>query len=289
MHRLLLLAAALAALVACDDTFHYNKEGATGGDSGGEGYHPAGFMNPAVHGLEAKLHVQTCTDCHGADLTGSGAALSCDTCHAEGWRTDCTFCHGGAENSTGAPPEDIDDNDDPATVSFPPHTRHVETNTHTAFDCTSCHDKPTNVLTPGHLFDSTPAVAEVALDGGLSAAGSYSAGSCSNLYCHGDGRGDNGVVQVSDAPLACDSCHPGVTSGRSAWERMSGEHEDHLREGLRCDDCHGGTTADSTSILTPALHVNGTADFEAPAGLSRTGGTCTGTCHGELHEGEDWR
>ena len=38
--------------------------------------------------------------------------MSCDDCHDEGWRTDCVFCHGGVDDTTGAPPEDIRDEAD---------------------------------------------------------------------------------------------------------------------------------------------------------------------------------
>ena len=38
-------------------------------------------------------------------------------------------------------------------------------------------------------------------------------GTCANLYCHGDGRGDNGTIAVSDGPRTCASCHAGIQSG----------------------------------------------------------------------------
>jgi len=63
----------LAALAACDDEFNYNKGGAGGDASSGGRYHPSDFADPTVHPLEAKLHVQTCTDCHGETLDGGSA------------------------------------------------------------------------------------------------------------------------------------------------------------------------------------------------------------------------
>ena len=51
-------------------------------DSGtSEGYHPAGWSAPTEHGRAAKHQDQVGADCHGTELTGSGAAVSCDTCH----------------------------------------------------------------------------------------------------------------------------------------------------------------------------------------------------------------
>lgn len=264
-----------------------------GDTGGGSHYHPEGWADPSQHSMEAKLHEQTCTDCHGADLDGRGDALSCDSCHTPddppSWRTDCTFCHGGLDNSTGAPPEEIDDGTE--DIEFGAHSRHVEENIHAAYDCTQCHVKPTDVLSAGHMFDSTAAQAEVDMSSGLSSAGTWtsSAQSCSNLYCHGNGRGANGTVSVSEAPLDCESCHPDISSGRSGWDGMSGEHEDHLREGLVCQDCHSLTVDAAQNIIAPSRHVNGTVDYEPDtAGITRYGDSCTGVCHGEEHEGEDW-
>lgn len=259
-------------------------------DPGGT-YHPEGWAAPTEHGLAAKLHEQTCTDCHGANLDGELNGVSCDGCHSDPeWRTNCNFCHGGVDNMTGAPPEDIDDNTDTATLAFRAHTRHVEENNHSPFGCGTCHVKPDSALTPGHLFDDTRGEAEVTFAQGLSPQGTYGGnGSCSNLYCHGNGRGSNGSVTHAES-MACDSCHAGLTSGRSGWQTMSGAHEDHLREGLSCQDCHSETTRDGSSIYDPARHVNGTKDIfpGASTGVTYANGACTGTCHGEPHTSARW-
>ena len=65
------------------------------------------------------------------------------------------------------------------------------------FDCVNCHRKPDDVLFPYHVFDASPRRAENDLSGGLSNVGVYDpvAGQCTNLYCHGTGRGSNGTVQ----------------------------------------------------------------------------------------------
>lgn len=281
---------ALFALVACDDTFHYNKGGGHGGgdDSTVSGrFHPEGWAAPDAHGLGAKLHELRCPDCHGEQLDGEHNGVSCDNCHIEGWRTDCVYCHGGVEDQTGAPPEDIDDST--GAISFPPHHRHVTDNTHLAFGCEACHARPESVTTPGHLWDATPAQAEVDLSAGLSPQGSWDGAACSDLYCHGSGRRSDGRVSASDGPLGCDDCHAGPTSGRDAWDTMSGEHEDHLDEGLLCDDCHQDTTRDNRSIHEPSVHVNGVADFAPDTSyIRRTGDTCDGACHGFNHDDRDW-
>lgn len=262
-------------------------------DTGGGGdYHPPGWADPAEHGLATKLQEDACTSCHGEDLTGGGVEVSCDSCHAsysEDWRTDCTFCHGGEDNGTGAPPVYIDGSSSGAAFSV--HTAHVTTNLHEAYDCTQCHSKPGDVLSSGHLFtgDSTPAVAEADFSEGLSSRASWDgAGTCSDSYCHGNGQGHNGTAEVGTDETGCASCHAGPSSGESAWDRMSGEHADHLEEGVDCAECHADTVSGTTTILDPALHVNGTANVVFSGTVTRSGGECTGSCHGEGHSAEDW-
>ena len=260
-----------------------------GGVSTGSGYHPAGYADSSVHGLAAKMNEETCTDCHGSDLGSGTTGVSCDDCHSAGWRTSCTFCHGGVQDSTGGPPEDIDDST--VEAAFGAHPRHVETNNHEAFDCTECHKKPTDVLSSGHLWDSTPGKAEVDFSAGLSASASWSASaqSCSNLYCHGNGQGNNGSVSVGDGPLSCHSCHADASSGSSAWSAMSGEHKRHMDQGFPCAYCHGGTADADQNIVDPAQHVDGSVVFAADGGtLWLNSGTCTGYCHGQFHFFQGW-
>ena len=260
-------------------------------------YHPEGYSTSEQHGGDAKQHTETCTDCHGADLTGGDdGALSCNTCHTpeepEAWRTDCTFCHGGGDNATGAPPESIDDSktDD----AFGAHSRHVEENTHAPFDCESCHVTPEDILATGHIFDATPGVAEVDFTAGLSAAGAWNAkkNACTNLYCHSTGQADDGEVSVADGPLACDSCHAGMDSSREERSTMSGEHSHHIGHNIGCHECHSDTTSDDASISGTALHVNGVPDIvldhDPQIQWDSTQETCTGQCHGENHNNRTW-
>ncbi len=258
----------------------------TGITSGG--YHADGFSSSAVHGLAAKLQDETCVNCHGEDLMGGSAGVSCDTCHEPDWRTNCTYCHGGDETLDGAPPRDIDGSTDPSMISFSAHTDHVTTDIHGAYDCTQCHVTPTDVLSLGHVFlgDATPAVSEVEFGDGLSSAGSYASGTCSNLYCHGNGQ-NTASVTVETGSDACDACH-GSQANASSWFDLSGEHREHLGEGVQCGDCHATTVAGNSTIIDPDLHVNGELDLELPAGITYNGSTCTGSCHGESHNNRGW-
>lgn len=263
-----------------------------------DGYHPAGWEAPTEHGMAAKHQQDDCLSCHGDDLTGGTSGISCDTCHdavdasdaVGAWRTDCTWCHGGLDNESGAPPEGISDEIDASDTTFPPHTTHVEaTALKSALDCVQCHAKPTDIFSAGHLFlgDATPSIAETSFGLGLSDAGRWSAGTCSNLYCHGNGRGENGTVSTTES-VACGDCHAVTASGDDAWEGMSGEHEEHIDEGVRCAECHGDVVSSAEAILDVSLHVDGTAQVSLPAGMSRSGNTCTGNCHTEGHASEPW-
>ncbi len=246
--------------------------------------HPAGYAVSTVHGIEAKLQTQACTGCHGEDLTGGTAQVSCDSCHTSGWRTDCTFCHGGTENSTGAPPEDIDDA--VTDVSFPEHGAHVTETIHTAFDCVQCHTRPTDILSPGHIFvgDTTGGAAEMDFLGGLSPAGTYSTSSgCDNLYCHGNGQAGNAGDARTGDTSSCSMCHGDANSGRS----LSGQHGEHVGR-YECEECHSLTVSGNTTIATPVNHVNGVRDLALPAGITFDNGRCDGACHGEDHRGRNW-
>ncbi len=254
-------------------------------DTGGGDYHPAGWAEPGAHGMAAKFQEDDCLGCHGADLTGGDVGVSCDECHAEGWRTDCTYCHGGGDNGTGAPPEDIDDQS--TALSFAPHTAHVEdTDLHDAFACLQCHRTPDEALSTGHFLvgDDSPGVAETDLGDGLASRAEWNGTGCSNNYCHGDGTGHNGSVDATDSVGGCNDCHDASGNGR----HLSGRHEDHLEEGVSCTDCHGDTVSSATRIEDPSLHVDGEVQVTLPAGMTRAGNECTGACHGENHRGEDW-
>lgn len=247
-------------------------------------YHPEGYAEPATHGASLKRQAEDCRECHGADLRG-GEALGCDGCHSEGWRSTCTFCHGGERDQTGAPPRNLDAS---GPEVFSAHDAHVAGEIHAPFDCDQCHRKPLDVLSEGHIFDATPAQAEVVFTMGLSQGASYEGeGQCSNLYCHGNGR-QRGSWSVDQGSPSCASCHPHLSSGRAGWSVMSEPHEDHLREGITCAECHRSVTDGDERISDVALHVNGQVDLETPPGIERRGTQCSGACHGERHERAEW-
>lgn len=260
-------------------------------------HHPDNFVGGAVHGPALKQQTEDCRECHGDDLTGGTSGVSCDGCHTgattTAWRSNCTFCHGGVQTDTGAPPRNIDGTD--LIGPFPGHTVHVTGSAFAnAYDCTQCHVKANDVLSPGHVFDASPGEAENDYGAGLSpqAAFDRTTGTCSNVYCHGTGRTDDGVVE-RDASVGCDGCHAIQSSDMAGWRTMSGPHAAHLGAGtgMTCVDCHGMTTTDGETIASKDLHINGQRDvtFTTNAvAFSQTRKQCTGACHGFDHNGLVW-
>ena len=251
-----------------------------------ETYHPPGWDEPAAHGPALKLFDENCKLCHGPELDGGQSKVGCDGCHEKDWRENCTYCHGGTDSDTGAPPRDLDGETVLTSITFPPHTSHVSESNHAPYDCVECHTKPSNVTSEGHLLDDTHGEAEVVFTAGLSNVAHYDGVSgCSNLYCHGDGQSANGVQGALEQAPGCDGCHAGPEDSSAQWSAMSGEHNRHLDVGVLCVDCHAAVvsapSSSGTAISAPALHVNGVPDV-AQAGemtfdaLQRT---CTGSCH----------
>jgi predicted CxxxxCH...CXXCH cytochrome family protein len=268
------------ALIACSDR-----------------HHPDNFAGGAVHGPALKLQSEDCRECHGDDLTGGTSAISCDGCHAgaspTAWRQNCTFCHGGVENETGAPPRNIHGTD--LIGPFPAHPLHVSGGAiANAYDCSQCHDKASDVLSPGHVFDDSPGNAENDYGNGLSPQTTFArdSGTCSNVYCHGSGRLDDGVIAASAGPLPCSGCHPTLASGAAGWGKMSGPHAAHMAAtGISCASCHSETTADGTTITSKEQHINGRRDVEIDEPsftYDETRKLCTGSCHGFSHSGLGW-
>lgn len=259
--------------------------------SGGR-HHPDGWAAATAHGRPAKFVVEDCRSCHGLQLDGGSAGVSCDGCHAVGWKTDCTFCHGGVDNQTGAPPRDITDLVTNNQLVFRKHTQHVTaTATHSAIACLTCHVQPGDALAANHWFDTTPAYPEVTFSGlaAGSTFGSTGSGACSTNYCHGNGQAKNGAVNHTQT-MTCRSCH--LNTGSASFTAMSGDHDRHIRSvGATCSECHGSTVDASNTIIAAALHVDGLKQllFSGTNVTWNSGARqCSGTCHGKSHSNDGW-
>ena len=230
-----------------------------------------------------------CAACHGA---GNTATTVVAATHVDGTvtlsRSGCTLCHGDltqtavANTSAASAPgfnasaADTTGATAATSAAVGAHAAHL-TGTRwraTALACNECHTVPaagdvahaTGVGSGGAratiafgTLAKTGGITTAAYAGSTTAAGTNGAGTCSNVYCHGNFK--NGATTLAPSWLGgvaaanCGSCHgtpPGGThSANSA-----------------CESCHAGYTATSVNL---ANHVNGVVDV---IGLS-----CT-TCHG---------
>ena len=252
--------------------------------------HTAEWMdtaNPGFHAFSANRDAASCTTCHATAPGSSLAARSCDRCHplsgAASWTVNCVMCHGGGENATGAPPTATWGNTaDPLRVGA--HSKHVATTLTTAIDCGTCHPKPTDAFSAGHLGDGTADVtwAGRAVSGGAVPVWDRGAGTCSTTYCHGNYAGtytywnwdystdalvpvdvpyagNNATPRWTDPPLTCGSCHGDPPPGY--WHSAShGSVATHRQCQLCHPDASGENAAGGAAITDPALHLNGALD-----------------------------
>ncbi len=268
----------------------------------GGGGHPAGWIEPDQHGLAAlQENLTPCATCHVGFGPAAGAGTSCDGCHADpslygpyaggpypqhpSWKTECTFCHGGRDGASGAPPRNTHVVSSNTTTPQPTsdatigaHTSHVgtaasaPTSLHgisTALDCTACHEtRWTSALDPGHVDKTT---ADVLFNpvGATANGGSYARPSCSSTYCHGDFTGGAGAGAVGwtgafggALTLSCASCHaaPPATSATVPHPPNPG-----------CGSCHTGYAAGTVNAAT---HVDGAVQHTPATGCTQ--------CHGDL-------
>ncbi|MCA9665011.1 MAG: CxxxxCH/CxxCH domain-containing protein [Myxococcales bacterium] len=248
------------------------KVDATGGG------HPTGWAAGLVHGSAFYQDPNSCKQCHGATLDGD-SAKSCNTCHP-GWRTNCVFCHGGTDNQTGAPPAAVDGKVATTVPAVGRHTSHVTAGSHPAYDCTVCHVKPTDALSPGHI---DPSPGDVVFHG-QAAGASYNTSTytCSNVSCHGNGRGSNGsALWVGSLSGGCSACHDAASDGSSMT--LSGRHRKHIvGEGIGCATCHNCVVSNNTTISNGANHVNGSIQVCGPAinSYNPVTSSCSPACHG---------
>ncbi len=198
-------------------------------------------------------------------LIACGQARKAETASAESGQ--CTRCHGGVDNQTGAPPGSLRGEGKDGTTSamgVGAHSAHVQAGALAgAFACAACHPDPRagskhldgQVEVSFDGFAHEPAAAAPAPE--FDAA----AGTCASVYCHGAFRGGNGGNtpvwnRVGQGQAACGSCH---AAPPPAPHPASGD----------CGRCHSGYTAGSVNLAT---HVNGKIDLDGLA--------CT-SCHGD--------
>ena len=233
--------------------------------------HPDGWVakgDPNFHGPAAAAAVASCQQCHTARPPALVSAITCASCHdaiAGGgdWTTSCTGCHGSTANA--APPKDLQGNTASTAVGVGAHQSHV-TGAHgvtAPLDCTSCHVKPANVFSAGHLDGSVRVTGYTGVDLGLLAAvkdpgWSLDAQSCATSYCHGatlkGGTATRPVwTRVDGTQSACGACHGIPPPGHPALAAGSTL--------ATCNACHPETVKpDGTLDAAGGGHLNGKLD-----------------------------
>jgi predicted CxxxxCH...CXXCH cytochrome family protein len=266
--------------------------------------HPANYAEATVHGQDAKLGRSDCRPCHGEQLEGTAGVTSCDRCHQPGWRQNCTYCHGGTAPPQGtgpllgAPPPDLSGNVNIGSIGVGTHTEHCTQGdpsflVHRAYPCTECHINVTDVLTPGHMFDATPGVAEVVFAGGISPAARYNRPGCSNVYCHGTGRVNadepNFAGTLPDGKLAYSGC--GQTAAAChPFTSLSTSHGTHrtptttaVPAVTNCRFCHFSVASSASGIANPDLHVDGQVAVGFSAAAYGSVAAATGSWNSTAH------
>lgn len=174
-------------------------------------------------------------------------------------------CAGTCHGTTGvnaAPPKDVSGDTARTAAGVGAHQAHLGAPTfgHRPVVCLDCHKVPTTQAAPGHIDGDN--IAEVTF-GFLNPIATYTAGTttCSNLYCHGNGRGGNGTRDwLSMDAQQCGDCH------RIDGQNMSGDHQDHLDKDLLCSDCHSTVVDAAMGIIGPNLHINGVHEVKMAQG-----------------------
>ena len=239
----------------------------------GGGNHPSGWASGDQHGVAANQNLGLCKTCHGADLTGGSAGISCYSCHAAGWDSSCTFCHGDRTSGRASPPVDTQRRSGTGLVSVGAHVSHFSPTLAPSIDCNQCHVVPTDIWAPAHINGSAEVTfGSLAKTGSASPTWTASTAKCANAYCHGKFTGGNTTNQpvwttVNGSQKTCTSCHGDPPS--------TGHHNTHVNgEGIGCGTCHSGY---SSSNVNASLHVNGTKNV-SQASWNGTG--CDPSCHG---------
>jgi predicted CxxxxCH...CXXCH cytochrome family protein len=256
--------------------------------------HPAGWLtltSTDFHAYKAELNINSCLKCHVASGTATVTTVRCSDCHGAGWETNCTMCHGGTDNATGAPPVVTWAYRAPAQAAEAAlrtgaHTSHLEATLglSSPIACGECHVVPANAFSAGHIDGPTATLTwgALATHGGVSPSWTRGSASCSASYCHGNftnGKTGNAPVWTGTSQAACGTCHNvPPTSGTTI--NGVGAHTWHVvaaaGPNLGCGTCHTGYTAAS---VVAATHVNGTVDVQAiHAGQDAHGWNCS-ACH----------
>lgn len=285
LSNLLVWAVLIIALVGCDSNEYVVIESK---------YHPSewsGFPLPGFHGTEGlKKGIGECYQCHGHDLSGGITDVACSECHGGGL-DNCVACHGGLNDSTGAPPYGLRGMIDDTALAVDAHNSHLNgLLISDGVPCGSCHIVPEHPWDTTHfdfsIYDGTGTIDSIAeiIWGDIENAGglwSRETKSCTNTYCHGNfnyGYTDNSPVWTETDQALCGSCHD---DGNDIFQMNRG-HIFHYYNGVGCESCHASTVDEGLNIIGPQLHVDGQINIKFIPDIGTfSDGLCdnTGGCH----------
>lgn len=198
----------------------------------------------------------------------------------------CDSCHGSSGNP--APPRDLDGNSDRLSIGVGAHREHLSSSDwRREISCSNCHHVPTGFSDPQHVDGDN--IAEVPFDGlNPVAKVDHATGRCSSLYCHGNGRDNNGSIDWTEVgAMGCESCHSSPQPGWPAGS-MSGEHDEHIQDvGMQCSDCHEDVVSANRTIISAPLHINGQKNVSISSGgqWNPANQRCSNLA---CHESESW-
>lgn len=277
-------------------------------------FHERGWGTPgdqAFHAVALRAsgyELTECKKCHGDDLAGGKARVSCQTCHGKQVLT-CSTCHGS--DDTGAPPRSLSGATATTAMGVGAHQSHLTDGPlHTAYKCEVCHTPVTEAEQDGHYrvngaMDDN--VAEVKL-----AAGNWdrAAGTCTTT-CHAPGMNDTAATnktphwtKVGEGEAACGTCHGAPPSSHSPGANCGVCHPDALADGgvsaaqhadgvvqlgrpgtvgmVTCASCHSdgtGTFADLQNRTDPSLETVGLHQVHLTGARRLTSSMSCGACH----------
>jgi predicted CxxxxCH...CXXCH cytochrome family protein len=261
-----------------------------------------------THKTAAKADVESCAECHGANLGGGVAKVSCFStpqssfngfaCHATNpiANTNCTSCHVSAPNGSAAPNR------------AGAHAKHLAL---AGITCATCHEGG-GTDTANHGKSITVSALPVAYQAKSTSTFGYNLadGTCSGIICHGGLKTPNWTIGKINVATDCLKCHVQGTASQfpqynsyysGQWSYSTGPvvnlHQLHnlvdipsTSKRVVCNNCHNvsklalhhfsGLTTSAFEGTAASTIDNGTLiDSYTPYTTTAPSGSCTSSCH----------
>lgn len=178
---------------------------------------------------------------------------------------ECTTCHGGGEDDSGAPPTDHLGRSDPSLPSVGAHGVHVRG---AGLHCDACHPDPREGSTVHANGTVNLAFGPLATAGGTLSPSFDPATGCSATYCHGGFPGGNsGYVPNWTHPRAdaCGTCHGDPSAAIPALPTHDHPALAAGSTAATCAVCHADTLDASGALRAGGPHLDGKIDVDPAA------------------------